>query len=128
MEDCTVFYRNENNELSGDKKEILNLWKNYFDQLLNGGNAENEEEEIIEMEEDEENEIPPTLEETKLIIQKKNEKSPGEDGITAEMIKYGGEQLSELIHKLLEKIWSQENIPQKCLKKEIELDVKIIEI
>lgn len=35
----------------------------------------------------------------------KNQKSPGEDEVTAELIKNGGEELINKIHKLIQDIW-----------------------
>ncbi|CAM4973194.1 unnamed protein product [Rotaria socialis] len=43
----------------------------------------------------------------------KNNKSPGSDGITAEMIQAGGEQLIRQIHALCNKAWHQGVIPKE---------------
>lgn len=41
----------------------------------------------------------------------KNRKSPGDDGITNEMIKYGGERLLSEIIKLVKQIFQKTKIP-----------------
>jgi len=56
------------------------------------------------------NEPSPLLEEIKEAIKDlKIGKSPGNDQVTAEMIKYGGEKVAIFYHRLCTKIW-QENI------------------
>ena len=42
----------------------------------------------------------------------KNGKAPGEDGITAEVYKHGGEQLMDEFHKLILLCWQQGTVPQ----------------
>ena len=43
----------------------------------------------------------------------KRNKSPGSDGITAEMLQAGGEQLARQIHKLCNKAWHEGTIPEE---------------
>ena len=40
-------------------------------------------------------------------------KSPGSDGITAEMLQAGGQQLARQIHKLCNKAWYEGTIPEE---------------
>jgi hypothetical protein len=42
----------------------------------------------------------------------KNNKSPGEDNISAQLIKYGDKKLWEEIHTLIEIIWASEKMPE----------------
>jgi hypothetical protein len=42
----------------------------------------------------------------------KNNKARGEDAITAEMIKYGGETLHLRLHQLILDIWQKEELPE----------------
>ena len=46
----------------------------------------------------------------------KRNKSPGSDGITAEMIQAGGEQLIRQIHLLCNKAWNESTIPEEWSK------------
>jgi hypothetical protein len=77
------------------------------------------EEETLQTEEEEilitgECKAPPRKEEIKEIIKRfKNNKVPGENGITAEMLKVGGQNLEENIVKLINKAWDEETIPQR---------------
>ena len=43
----------------------------------------------------------------------KRNKSPGSDGVTAEMLQAGGEPLSRQIHKLCNKAWHEGMIPEE---------------
>ena len=44
----------------------------------------------------------------------KNNKSSGQNGITIENIKYGGEQLRQEIYELIIDIWKKEKMPEGC--------------
>lgn len=66
------------------------------EQGLTGQREDAEEEE----EEDKETNLLPTLDEVRRIM-RKNNKAPGSDNITSEMIKHDSEKLLEEIHKLI---------------------------
>jgi hypothetical protein len=55
---------------------------------------------------------PPTLNEIKEAIKtQKSHKAPGKDGIPAELLKRGGESLMQTLHRLICKIWNEEEMP-----------------
>ena len=56
----------------------------------------------------------PTLQETLGVIRNlKDNRAPGEDLITGELIKYGGRKLWASMHQLIKTIWETEQMPQE---------------
>ena len=43
----------------------------------------------------------------------KNNKTPGSNGIRPEMLKYGGEELVQEIHRLIVECWKSKKIPEQ---------------
>jgi hypothetical protein len=57
---------------------------------------------------------PPTYYEVKQVIEKlKIRKAAASDNILAELIKQGGIELKQRIHKLIMKVWEEETLPAK---------------
>ena len=101
-------------EICSGTQSILNRWKNYFNNVLN----------INDREEDSFNEntihtAEPFIVESdeldiKFIIEElKSHKAPGIDGIPAELFKSGGPSLCAAVHKLILAIWRQEKLPRE---------------
>jgi hypothetical protein len=99
--------KDENGNLLADPQNVLNRWKNSFNQVLNAHGVHD----VRQME----RLVPePSLVEVKIAIGKlKSYKSPGADQIPAELIKAGGETLYSEIHRLIYCIWNKEELPQQ---------------
>lgn len=107
------------NDKSGNlitnKQEILGRWEEFFTELLNGSDSR-----ITPQSEDSfhfhntEDVPPPTISEVDTAIQRlKNNKSPGSDGIPAELLKAAGSSFNRAFHLLLTKIWMEEEMPKE---------------
>ena len=98
------------------KEHIKQRWTRYCSSLYkdNGGDEDmvKDLKQITPFYEENSNEI--LYAEVQEAIHKlKNNKSPGTDEITAEMLQAGGEQLVHEIHELCNKIWKEETIPDE---------------
>ena len=104
--------RNERGDLQADPTKIIDVWKSYFDKLLNVHNGEQTEKFQIHTA------VPwipePSEIEVEMSIKKlKNFKSPGIDNIPAELIKAGGTALTKELHRLISAIWRKEELPKE---------------
>jgi hypothetical protein len=96
-------------------KEKTEIWKEYFNKLLNTeeprelikkGNKETGKAEV-EVEE-------PTIQDVKEAIRNlKNNKAAGTDGIHLELIKYGGNELLNRLYELVRQILEEERIHEE---------------
>ena len=95
--------------------KIVERWKEYFDGLLNEETIIDESiiNEIPQYPEHTNMSDPPTIEEVQSAIKNsKSNKSPGVDGIPAEIFKAGGARLTEKLHQLILRCWEQKSLPQ----------------
>jgi hypothetical protein len=104
--------KGENGNLLADPQNVLNRWKNFFNQVLNVHGVHDVRQMDIHTAEPL---VPkPSLVEVEIAIGKlKSYKSPGTDQIPAELIKAGGETLCSEIHRLICCIWNKEELPQQ---------------
>ena len=93
-------------------EEQTQLWKTHFETILNK-EAHREVEDIPESDEDLlVNMDPPTANEVKSAIDSmKSGKAPGADGVSAEMLKAGGDVITETLIEIFKEIWEEEEIP-----------------
>ena len=99
-----------------EKPEIVSRWREYFSKLLNHPTTPTEEAlatiERHPTQEDIAN--PPTLEDILAAIKStKSGKTPGLDGLPAEIYKYGGAALHTQLLKFYHTCWTAKELPQQ---------------
>jgi hypothetical protein len=105
----TSFCKNKNEDFIGDNEGVLKRWAEYF-------REPNGKEQLIEEDEDEyfgpdpEIKEPSLLEIEETIKELENNKAPGEDNITAELLKCGA-HLWRMTPELITEIWRTEIMP-----------------
>ena len=98
------------------QQERLDRWKDYLSELLNRPSQVKEAvlNRISQIDEAEELATLPDSEEIEnAILSLNNNKSPGEDGLPAEIFKYGGAELHSEILRLFLRILEEENVPDE---------------
>lgn len=97
-----------------EERKIMERWAEYFNELLNKTRHDGSDTGKDKNYTERDGEInPPTVEEVKeSVSRQKNARSPGEDGITAELIKHGDPGLVKVLHRLICKIWESEKLPE----------------
>ncbi|KAI5717474.1 hypothetical protein M8J77_006391 [Diaphorina citri] len=107
--------KDKNGQILYESGEIVNRWKEYFQDLLNIVHQDNEEDTVIQTAEMED--IPPSRGEVANAIRKlKNNKAAGCDTIPSELIKKGGLKLEEEVTDLIQEIWKEEKMPSEWTK------------
>lgn len=91
----TNICRDINRETITCKEQVLRRWTQHFQYLLN-------EDEVTDRTLEEDIEARPTLREVKNAIKKmKNNKVPRHDNIIGELLKYGGEDVENMMLKII---------------------------
>lgn len=99
------FCRNKQGQMITDPQGRLDRWAEHFEELLNSGRVQTElENDNVEYGDPGEVEEPSDDEILEEINNQKNNKSGGENGITAEVLKTGGAILQQRICKLIRKM------------------------
>jgi hypothetical protein len=107
--------KNKKGELLGGKEEIRRRWMEHFKELLNiENNGREQVDQNTEASTQEQHIEEPNIEEVRETIKElRNNKAPGGDNICAEMVKYGGDKLIQLIYELIKDVWRQEVMPKE---------------
>lgn len=109
--------KDKNGNLITSKQEVLKRWEEFFSDLLNGETSsvpqQTEDQPTYDFRNNDDV-PPPTRPEVDSAIQRlKNNKSEGDDGIPAELLKSAGSTFNSAFHKLLLKIWDSVEMPEQ---------------
>ncbi|KAF2889567.1 hypothetical protein ILUMI_16606, partial [Ignelater luminosus] len=110
----TVALENHQGEICVDTTSMLNIWENFFRSTLTNNEYKTENEQLHQNNQDKQKlEEPTKIEIIEIIKKSKRSKSPGEDGITIEQIKYSSEEKFDRIYNLIKQIWKEKCMPKK---------------
>ena len=111
FKNCDIPMKDADGVVITSVEEQTQLWKTHFETILNK-EAPREVEDIPERDEDLlVNMDPPTANEVKSAIDNmKSGKAPGADGVSAEMLKAGGDVITETLTQIFKEIWEEEEI------------------
>ena len=102
-------------ELLTAKQDILSRWREHFSNLLNRQSTVDESivDTIPQRLARNELDLPPSFSEVRLAVGTlNNNKAAGNDGIPAEVYKYGGESILRTLCDILQSCWTQGSLPQ----------------
>ena len=103
--------KSKEGRLMTSDEEIKERWSQYFQELLNRPEPidpiEDSEAVEIAVEELSDEEI------RRAVVGLKNNKAGGVDGIVAELLKYGGEEMQRRLNAVFQSIWETEQIPEE---------------
>jgi len=103
--------------LETDKQEVLDRWKQYVADLMKTDKKiDNQTQEESFKENEIETEQPTYKEVSDIIIKLKENKAPGTDNISLELIKCGGYILKHRMYKLILLIWNKQQLPIEGLQ------------
>jgi sorting nexin-29 len=99
--------------------EVIERWKQYYDEHLNGDIAEDDDEVAVDLgvRADDDRIPAPDLQEVEEEIGRlKNNKAAGADQLPSELFKHGGEALAKALHWVIAKIWEEEVVPEEGME------------
>ncbi|XP_055533253.1 uncharacterized protein LOC129723146 isoform X2 [Wyeomyia smithii] len=112
-----VMCNDREGNLITDKTEVARRWKEHFSVLLNGEGNSGVKRSRMAIENDGQAVEPPSIDEVKKAVKElRNCKAAGKDGIPAELFKVGSEQLYRAIHRIMLRVWSDEELPSDWLE------------
>ena len=113
----TSMVRKRNGEIASHQTDVIDTWKEHFDELLNSNEHLRANRSNLQVNDTDEELIEPSVEEIKAAIKKlRNNKAPGYDGIPGELFKTGCEKLIETIYEFVIKVWRDELLPRAWMK------------
>jgi Reverse transcriptase (RNA-dependent DNA polymerase) len=95
--------------------EIKARWREHFSELFNLQSfvSPNVLDDIVQVPLVHELDVSPTLEEVSAALRQLNTgKAPGSDGIVAELLQYGGDHVTRLLHSIFQDVWQTGRAPQ----------------
>jgi hypothetical protein len=104
---------NEKGDLVTDKGEIVELFKKYFETLLNRQEQGNANEDVTYYNVEPDIGEPKQEEVARIIETLKNNKSRSENKISAELLKRGGKGLINTLHGVISEVWKRETMPEE---------------
>uniref|UniRef100_A0A8D8V6E2 Craniofacial development protein 2 n=1 Tax=Cacopsylla melanoneura TaxID=428564 RepID=A0A8D8V6E2_9HEMI len=104
--------RNDDGTVEMDESKVIEKWKTHFEILLNQ-DCENEtvQNTTIANVNQRLEDVPRIDEVCNAIKRMRNNRAPGEDGVVAELIKYGGYAVENTIHDIIKEVWENETMP-----------------
>ncbi|CAF0787582.1 unnamed protein product [Rotaria sp. Silwood1] len=112
--------KDKHGKLILNSTDQLERWREFFDELLNVSSSvdlqliDQIKIQSIEKKEEERQNAQPTIPEVrKALNQMKSRKAPGYDGITADLLKAGGEPVIKWLHEMFSDVWKQEKMVEE---------------
>lgn len=109
----TTMCEDKSGNLITETSKVLDRWAEHFMEVLNDSSGSGEEEQCSYLAGPDLEVRDPSLTEVEEALKRmKNHKAPGEDMITAELLKKGGRLLHDRLHALVLLIWREEKMPE----------------
>ena len=105
--------KNKQEIIVGREEVVLEVWVTYFKELLNSQVNRTTFKETTYYGPERNVETPKLQETLRVIRNLRNNRAPGEDSVTSELIKYGGRKLWNRIHQLIQTVRKTEHMPQE---------------
>lgn len=99
------------------KHEVLERFREHFKALYNGTGGATSDIDFSFLDDDGRIVAVPTYEEVSTAITSlKNNKASGPDNLPAELLKMGGEELTNALYKIVLQIWNEQTLPAQWLE------------
>lgn len=110
-----IFCKDKQGNLIGGVQGSLRRWVEHFKEVfkVEERTLEQGEEMNLTTNEEDDEDLPTKNEIMEIINAFKNNKAPGENGISVEMLKVGGHKLEENLFKIIKTVWKKEIMPKR---------------